>query len=55
MKILIFAAHPDDEILGLGGSIAKWVKNGHVVDIKILAEGATSRDIRRDTSKRIFR
>lgn len=52
MKILIFAAHPDDEILGLGGSIAKWVKNGHVVDIKILAEGATSRDMRRDTSKR---
>ena len=37
-KILIVAAHPDDEILGCGGSIAKWVRQGNHVDIVILAE-----------------
>ena len=44
LKILIIAAHPDDETLGCGGSIAKWVKDGHDVYVLIMAEGATSRD-----------
>ena len=47
MKILIIAAHPDDEILGIGGSIAKWAASGNKVDVKILAEGSTSRDLKR--------
>jgi len=47
-KILIVAAHPDDEILGCGGSMAKWVKDGHEVHVLILAEGSTSRDKIRD-------
>ena len=46
--ILIVAAHPDDEILGCGGSIAKWVKDGHEAHVLILAEGSTSRDKTRD-------
>ena len=29
MNIIIIAAHPDDEVLGCGGSIAKWAKDGH--------------------------
>ena len=44
MKYLVIAAHPDDEVLGCGGSIAKWVLSGHQVDILIMAEGITSRD-----------
>ena len=48
MKYLIVAAHPDDEILGCGGSIAKWVNNGHQVDILIIAEGVTSRSFSRN-------
>lgn len=50
--ILVIAAHPDDEVLGCGGTIAKHVSSGDVVHVLILAEGATSRDERRDCKKR---
>src|SRR2546425_11560434 len=43
MKILVVAAHPDDEVLGCGGSIAKLSQEGHDVFIAILGEGITSR------------
>ena len=39
MKILILAAHPDDEVLGCGGSMAKWANAGNEVNILIIAEG----------------
>ena len=44
MKYLVIAAHPDDEVLGCGGSIAKWTNNGHEVNLLIMSEGITSRD-----------
>lgn len=31
MKILVFAPHNDDEVLGVGGTIAKYVAEGHKV------------------------
>ena len=43
-KILIVAAHPDDEILGCGGTAARCVKEGYEVYSVILGEGITSRD-----------
>ena len=52
MKYLVIAAHPDDEVLGCGGSIAKWVKGGHEVHVLVMAEGATSRDKHRDRASR---
>ncbi|WP_425448043.1 PIG-L deacetylase family protein [Dethiothermospora halolimnae] len=42
-NILVVAAHPDDEILGLGGTIKKHVDDGDLVDCIILGEGMTSR------------
>ena len=33
MKIVVFVPHPDDEIFGAGGSILKWIKEGHNVHI----------------------
>ena len=42
-RILIVAAHPDDEVLGCGGTIARLAKQGHDVYIAILGEGITSR------------
>lgn len=47
-RILVVAAHPDDEVLGCGGTIAKHVAAGDRVEVIILAEGLTSRPARRD-------
>ena len=33
MKIVVFAPHPDDEVYGCGGSILKWMREGHDVHI----------------------
>ena len=42
-RILVVAAHPDDEVLGCGGTIARLVSEGRKVFIVILGEGMTSR------------
>ena len=52
LSILVVAAHPDDEILGCGGTMAKHVKQGHQVNVLIMAEGVTSRDSTRNRKKR---
>jgi len=44
MKIVVIAAHPDDEVLGCGGSIIKHSMKGDEVHIRILTDGATTRD-----------
>ncbi len=51
-KILIIAAHPDDEVLGCGGTTAKFVEKGNKVYTLILGEGITSRDEQRATLRR---
>jgi len=43
MRVLIVAAHPDDEVLGCGGTIARLAQEGHDVYIAVLGEGITSR------------
>jgi LmbE family N-acetylglucosaminyl deacetylase len=48
MNVLIIAAHPDDEVLGCGGAIAKLSAEGHGVSILILGEGINSRYARRE-------
>lgn len=39
MKILVIAPHPDDEVLGCGGTIAKHVKNEDEVFVAIVTKG----------------
>jgi LmbE family N-acetylglucosaminyl deacetylase len=51
-RVLVVASHPDDEILGLGGTLARHADNGDVVRSMIMAEGATSRDDTRDAEGR---
>jgi LmbE family N-acetylglucosaminyl deacetylase len=43
MNILVIAAHPDDELLGCGGTAARLAAEGHSVYLSILGEGITSR------------
>lgn len=38
-KILVFAPHPDDEILGVGGSIVKHINAGDEVYVCIVTKG----------------
>ena len=42
-RTLVVAAHPDDEVLGCGGTIARLADNGCQVFIAIMGEGITSR------------
>ena len=39
MNVLIIAPHPDDEILGVGGTIAKKVSQGHKVYVCVVTKG----------------
>jgi len=50
-KVLIVAAHPDDEVLGCGGIIAKYRSEGDDVRVLFLAEGVTSRYSNDELSK----
>ena len=43
MRVLIFVAHPDDEVLGMGGTILKHSQKGDYVKVVYLATGITSR------------
>jgi LmbE family N-acetylglucosaminyl deacetylase len=43
MNILVLAAHPDDEVLGCGGTMARLAQEGHSLYVAILGEGISSR------------
>lgn len=54
--IFVIAAHPDDEVLGCGGTIARLIEEGHDVYVAILGEGITSRyDKREQADQRIIK
>lgn len=48
MNVLCVAAHPDDEILGVGGTLARHVAEGDDVRVCFLADGVGARHERED-------
>jgi LmbE family N-acetylglucosaminyl deacetylase len=42
-SVLVLAAHPDDEVLGCGGTIAKFAVEGAIVHVAFFADGVFSR------------
>ncbi|HEX6504198.1 MAG TPA: PIG-L family deacetylase [Terriglobales bacterium] len=51
MNVLVVAAHPDDELLGCGATVARLAREGHAVYIAILGEGITSRHRTRESAE----
>jgi LmbE family N-acetylglucosaminyl deacetylase len=45
--VLVVAAHPDDEVLGCAGTLARHAMAGHQVHIALLTDGVSSREPRR--------
>ena len=43
-NIVVIAAHPDDEVLGCGGTISRFVEEGKQVHILFMTDGVSSRD-----------
>ena len=43
-KVLVIAAHPDDEILGCGGTLSKLNKSGYKVNVIFMSDGVSSRN-----------
>lgn len=52
-RCLVVAAHPDDEVLGCGGTMRRLASEGAEVYCLILGEGVTSRAVSRDAECRL--
>lgn len=44
-KVLVIVAHADDEALGCGGTIAKHINDGDIVNLILMTDGVSSRGI----------
>jgi LmbE family N-acetylglucosaminyl deacetylase len=51
MKVLVFAPHNDDEVLGVGGTIAKYASQGHEVFICEVTKSNTDEEIKEERSE----
>ena len=43
MRILVLVAHPDDEVLGMGGTILRHAQKGDYIKVIYFTTGITSR------------
>ena len=50
-KIFVVAAHPDDEVLGCGGTLLKHKKNGDKIFVLFISDGVSARYKNKKDSK----
>jgi len=48
-SVLIVAAHPDDETLGMGGTIRKMSESGCLIRVLFMSDGISARDTQRES------
>lgn len=41
--VLVVAAHPDDEVLGCGGTLARWADAGWLINVLFMTDGVGAR------------
>ena len=51
MKVLVFAPHNDDEVLGVGGTIAKYAAEGHAVYVCEITSGLNAKILQMEAEK----
>ncbi len=54
-RVLVVVAHPDDEVLGCGGTIAMLTDEGYDVRVLFVADGVSARDSDNDSLKEMSR
>ena len=47
-RVLVVAAHPDDEVLGMGGTLLKHYRDGDEISVIFMSDGVTGRDVKYD-------
>ena len=47
MKVLVFAPHNDDEVLGVGGTIAKYTQSGNQVIVCEVTSGSNENIVKK--------
>jgi LmbE family N-acetylglucosaminyl deacetylase len=52
-QILVILAHPDDPDFFCGGSIARWIKQGHIVKYYLLTQGDKGFNDRKSSPEKI--
>lgn len=51
--VLVIAAHPDDEVIGCGGTMARLAAEGSAVHLLVLADGETARNVSNSDSQQL--
>ena len=54
-KIMLVAAHPDDELLGSAGTLLFFKKKGYQIKIIFLSDGESSRNIGEKRKKTLIK
>jgi len=55
MRVLVVAAHPDDEVLGCGGTIAHYARQGHQVGVVICCRRRIGLDLVDDPTNELYK